>query len=384
MKLAIIRKRYTPYGGAERFISQLVAPLSEKGLDITVIADAWSGQPVAGIQWLRAKATGLTRLGREISFHRSVKRVLSGNSFDLVQSHERFVGADICRLGDGLHKAWLDRYQSTLAACRRWAVAVDPFHRKILSLESAMVAHPATHLVANSALIRDELQHYYGVLDSRITVIPNGVDTNHFQPASSKQILESRAELGIPRDTFVVSAVGSGFQRKGFFELVQAMAALSNIFLLVAGKDKAANRLKKLIDRLGLSQRVKLLGPVQEVRKVYWASDIFALPSLYDPSSNAVLEALACGLPVVTTHDVGTAKEIVREAAGIICYRAADSIAGAILDCKEKRARYASNARNLALTFSQEKIVEHWLALYERALASRESRVNSAARGTLL
>jgi UDP-glucose:(heptosyl)LPS alpha-1,3-glucosyltransferase len=383
MRLAIIRKRYTPYGGAERFIGQLAVPLSKEGLDITIVADSWNGQTVTGMQWIQAKAAGLTRLGREKTFHQAVQAILSRESFDLVQSHERFIGADICRLGDGLHRAWIDRYRSISPVWRKWAIAADPFHRRILSIESAMVAHPQTQFVANSTLIRDELQQYYGLSNSRITVIPNGVDTAHFRPATATQIVGARVALGVPTDAFVVSAVGSGFKRKGFFELIKAMATLPDVILLIAGKDKAAHQLKRLIDRLGLSRRATLLGPVQDVREVYWASDVFALPSLYDPSSNAVLEALASGLPVLTTLNVGSAREIIQAQAGVICSRTAGSIARGILECKEKKAYFSGNSRELALAFSQKEILVQWLALYERVLASRKNRGHSISQGVI-
>lgn len=383
IKLAIVRKRYTPFGGAERFISQLILPLLEMGVETTVIAESWTGEQLEGVSWIKARAKGLTRISRDIDFYKSVTKILKEASFDLVQTHERYIGADICRLGDGLHCAWLDRYRSTLPAWRKWLVGIDPFHQRLLTVEAQMFANEHTHFVANSTLIRDEAQKYFHLANNRISVIPNGVDTDYFQPATLTQRQEARRKLSVDDKAVVISAVGSGFHRKGMFELVRAANDLPKVKLFIAGKDKQTEKLKGFTSQLGLSSRVHLLGPVREVRDIYWASDVFALPSLYDPSSNAVIEALSCGLPVVTTENVGSAKEISRHRAGIVCRREPTEIKAAILECAENASSLGANARALAMTFAQKNIVSEWLDLYRNLLRNRcEINCRSSGSGT--
>ena len=371
MRLAIIRKQYTPFGGAERFIQALIRDLAAQSVSITLISSAWNGPLVSGVRWMKADARGLTRFGRDRSFEKSVKKILSENQFDIIQSHERLVGADIYRLGDGIHRAWLDRYRRDLPAWRRLLSIADPFHRRIVSVEAAISRDPKVHFVANSQLVGDELKTYYQVSDQQISVIRNGVDSHYFRPPSDNERRSCRDRLGIDANAPLISAIGSGYQRKGFFELVRSIAGLPKFTLCIAGKDKLEENLTQLINQMRLSNRVRVLGATDDVRSIYWASDVFCLPSLYDPSSNAVLEALSSGLPVVTTADVGTAAEINRSGAGVICLRNAESIRIAIEHAFEQRARMSTQARTLAQGFSQEETAQEWQSLYRQTIRNR-------------
>jgi UDP-glucose:(heptosyl)LPS alpha-1,3-glucosyltransferase len=371
MKLAIIRKRYTPFGGAERFIVDLTQRLVAQNIEITLISSTWNGPSVAGVRWIRADAIGLTRYGRERSFQRSVQRVLSQNKFDIVQSHERVIGADIYRLGDGIHRGWLDRYRGDLSSWRKLTSRLDPFHNRLLSLESIIARDAKCLFVANSQMIKDELIRYYGTGESQIRIIRNGVDENFFRPPLDAERQDSRGKFKVHHNAKVVSAIGSGYERKGFFNLVKSLTKLPEHILFIAGKDKLQGKLQLLVNQLGLSDRVRLLGGTNDVRSIYWASDVFCLPSLYDPSSNAVLEALSSGLPVVTTEHVGTGTEINQWGAGKICLRDPVSIADAIKSTIDHQAIMSKLARLLAEKFSQEEVIREWQSLYAHIIASR-------------
>jgi UDP-glucose:(heptosyl)LPS alpha-1,3-glucosyltransferase len=177
--------------------------------------------------------------------------------------------------------------------------------------------------------------------------------------------------MGISANLPLISAIGSGYQRKGFFELVRSFRGLPEFALCIAGKDKLEGSLKQVINQMQLSKRVRVLGGIDDVRSIYWASDVFCLPSLYDPSSNAVLEALSVGLPVVTTADVGTATEISQSGAGVICLRDPESIRTTIKQAFASRDQMAKRARVLAEEFSQEKITQEWQSLYRQTIQSR-------------
>jgi UDP-glucose:(heptosyl)LPS alpha-1,3-glucosyltransferase len=366
MRLAIIRKRYSAFGGAERFIERLSHRLTDQKISVSILADSWAGDTTPTLQWIKTPCRGFSRAAQYVSFLDSVKKVLASQQFDIVQSHERFAGADVVRLGDGLHKAWLTRYAAGLPPWRRLLLKADPFHRLMLRLEAQIFKAPSTHFVTNSRLIYDEASTIYSVDPSRLSIIPNGVDTEFFSPPCPAQRARLRETLQLADSAFVVCAVGSGFARKGFFELTQALASLPEIILLVAGKDRLEKQLQKQVHELGLTASIRLLGPIREIRDVYWAADAFALPSLYDPSSNAVLEALACGLPVITTTDVGTGMEIKDAQAGALCDRSPPSIARAVATVQQQREQMSANARQLSLKFSQDQAINAWQALYQQ------------------
>jgi UDP-glucose:(heptosyl)LPS alpha-1,3-glucosyltransferase len=140
-------------------------------------------------------------------------------------------------------------------------------------------------------------------------VIYNGLDRRRFQPLEAEARSELRGRLGIPDDAGIVLFVGSGFKRKGLAFLLQAFSNLSDktCLLWVVGKGNSAPY-QQAAGRLGVADRVRFWGPAAETAPFYQAATVLGLPTLYDPCSNVVLEALACGLPVVTTAANGAAE----------------------------------------------------------------------------
>src|SRR5205814_4728258 len=113
---------------------------------------------------------------------------------------------------------------------------------------------------------------------------------------------EIRARHGIPLDAPLVLFVGSGFARKGVPALLEAMSALDrSSYLLIVGRDKRQARYEHRARALGIAPRVRFVGAQPDVTPYYGAADVLALPTLYDPFPNVAIEALACGLPVVTS-----------------------------------------------------------------------------------
>ncbi len=374
MKLAIIRRRYTPYGGAERFIERIARRLMERGVDTTILAEQWEAKndASASLQVVRAASSGWSRVARFRSFEQAVGKVLRTHSFDLVQSHERLMGADVYRAGDGVHAAWIRRRLREVGKWKARWLQRDAYHRAAMEMEKKMAADLHLHFVANSGLVASELREMLDISAQRITVIPNGVDTARFAPPGESVRHVARAQFHLPQDAPVVAFVGSGFARKGAFHLVEALRWLPDVFLLICGHDKNRHALEALVKKNHWQSRVKILGGAEDVRPVLHAADVFALPSLYDPSPNAALEALGCGLPIITTADTGLAQEIVAAKAGTICERDAASLASQIEALFANRTQHsimASSARELAMKFDQEKIVSEWLDFYQRRMA---------------
>jgi UDP-glucose:(heptosyl)LPS alpha-1,3-glucosyltransferase len=303
VKLAIVRQKYTAFGGAERFVERALVALRANGVDVSIIAREWQGDQ----QGVRVDPFFLGRTWRDAGFARGVQRLMAQKRFDLVQSHERIPGCDIYRAGDGVHATWLELRNKPFDK-------LAPWHRYTLAAEAEMFRDPGLRaVICNSRMVKDDIARRFGVADERLQVIYNGVDLDAFHPRLREEHgFALRQKVGVGETVPVMLFVGSGYQRKGLPTLLHALSRMSrsDARLWVVGRDKDESLMRKLAQTLGVDERVLFLGAQADVKPFYGAADVFALPTLYDPFPNAALEALACGLPLVTTTTCGAAELI--------------------------------------------------------------------------
>ena len=373
MKIAIIRRKFTPFGGAENFILRTSSGLSALGIKFFIISERWkrNTRTSKDTSWLEAKSSGFFRFSRFLSFQRSVKKIISANHFDLIQSHERLTGVDIYRLGDGIHAAWVNRIKNISPWYKKIWLSIDPYHQKIIRIEKEMSEDSNLFYVANSELVKNELSQFYKVPQSRIRVIENGIDINSFHPASASKKEASKKNLALDPTLPVVLFVGSGFQRKGAFELVEALKLLPKFQAIIVGHDKKIQQLRNLAS----GHNILITGPQDDIQKYLDASDIFCLPSLYDSLPNAALEALCCGLPIVLTKDVGLAPHIEKNRAGVICRKNKQSISDALMKAWEKRKLLSKNALRASKAFDIKIKNKEWLHLYNELVSKKKIKV---------
>lgn len=320
MRLAIVRQKYNPAGGAERFVSRALTALSATGsVEVSLIARRW--ETLEGIRALKADPFYLGNVWRDWGFALAARRLWERAGFDLVQSHERIPGCHVYRAGDGVHRHWLALRRRTLTAAGRWALALNPYHAYVQWAERRMFLHPnLKRVICNSRMVQTELEQYFGLPAHKSVVIYNGVDTARFHP--SLRALHRQAQrqaLRVPEEAALLIYVGSGFERKGVARALQALVAAPQAWLVVVGHDKHAGRYQGLAESLGVAGRVRFAGAQKDVRPFYGMADAFILPTLYDPFPNVCVEALACGLPVFTTVQCGAAELIRDDENGWIC-----------------------------------------------------------------
>lgn len=365
MKLAIVRRRHAAFGGAERFIENIASGLAAGGHRLTIVSESWPAG-AGGIDHIAVPSRGLTRRAKLTNFQHKVAAIVAQQNFDLVQTHERLLTADIFRAGDGVHAAWLARLAAEQGPLRRLARRMNPMHRLIAATERQMARRTGMMFVANSALVARELADWLAIPAARIRTIENGVDRAAFHPPSAAQRAAARSRFGLEGDDPVVVFVGSGFERKGAFKLVEALALPQGrpFRALIAGRDRQQDLLRSRLTRLGLAGRVQVLGGVDDPLAAYHAADLFALPSLYDPMPNAALEALACGLPLLVTADTGIADAVRDSGAGALVTRSPDDIARGLAEIAGRRDAIAKAAASLAPRFDLNATTARWLDLY--------------------
>ncbi len=319
MRIALIRRKYSPFGGAERYIDALVKHLLASGHEMHIFAHEWepatqNSQFATGrLFFHRVPMIKGLSLFKVLSFAINASRLLKKERFDVIHSFERTLFQDIYRAGDGCHKEWLiqrAKYEPFWKTC---LVRINPLHFAFLWIERQLFDPRNTRMVvANSMRGKLEIVRHYHFPEDRIRVVYNGVDTARFNPLNRKKYRPAVREcLGLLPSYRVVLFLGSGFERKGLSFALRVVAALRDplVRLIVAGKDNCA-RYRKLASRLGITDRVVFTGPTKEPEKLYAAADIFLLPTIYEPFSNACLEALASGIPVITSRTNGASERI--------------------------------------------------------------------------
>jgi len=317
LRLAVVRQRYTPFGGAERFVSRALPALEAAGTDVTLIARSWEGWESKRV--IRVDPFHVGRRWRDHSFARAARAAWRRHGFDLVQSHERIPGCDIYRAGDGVHRRWLEIRAARGSAATRLGLALSPYHRYVCAAERAMFEHPRLRaVICNSRMVREEILRGFRIEPEKLHVIYSGVDLDQFNPGAAPAWRGStRNEIGCgPRDT-VFLFVGSGFERKGLDTAIESLAYANSqaFWLVVVGKDRDTTRYEAQARRAGVAARVRFVGAREDVRPYYAAADCLVLPSRYDPFPNTVLEALAMGVPVIASERCGAA-EVLRERGG--------------------------------------------------------------------
>jgi UDP-glucose:(heptosyl)LPS alpha-1,3-glucosyltransferase len=373
MRIALIRQRYTPFGGAERFLEGALEALLERNVAITLYTREWPQTKLQLIEPHIIDPFYLGGLWRDWSFAREVCRAVGTAKLDLVQSHERLTCCDVYRAGDGVHAVWLEERLRDAGPLERLRVAANPHHRYLLAMERRLFANPwLSAVICNSKMVRAEIRERFAVPESKLKVVYNAVDCNAFHPGLAAEREAVRDRYRIPHDAVVFLLVGSGFERKGVATALAALAQLpAPAHLLVVGRERRAAKYARLARSLGLSGRVTITGPQVDPKPYFGAADAFVLPTRYDPCPNAALEAMACGLPLVTSTKSGVAELAQDYDAGFVCAaRDATALAGhmrTLLDAPT-RQRLGGNARRAVEPLTPEAMTLQLVLLYKELL----------------
>lgn len=214
-----------------------------------------------------------------------------------------------------------------------------------------------------------------GIPDDRISIVPNGVDMDVFQVASSEQRLAQRARFGVPAEALVVGYVGRLHNEvKCCDDFVRMLAALPDFaWGLMAGSGPDLEQLKTLAAELGVAHRLKFLGLLNPAASCYQASDVFMLTSCYEPFGLVVLEAAACGIPVAGFEARGGVKELLDCVNAVVPEsRSPLAMAKAVLHAKEQWQNLPDQRNvvsgRIRLRYSWASVVKETEGVYSRVL----------------
>lgn len=360
MKIALIRRKFAAVGGAELYLQRLLRALAASAHEVHLFSEEWNEGP-DGVTQHPIRVSG-SRAARPAQFAEAVHRELGGGFFDCVFSLERTIRQDVYRAGDGVHKVWLERRRQFAPWWKRPWASFGGFHRTMTALEARTFDPVNTgRIIVNSERVKREILANFPFPPDRIHLVRNGVDTARMQQGRRS---ETRRRFGIREDEFLLLFAGSGWERKGLGYLLRAFQTLDDprVKLLVAGKGKSPRN---------APANVVFAGPMADLENAYAAADLFVFLPIYEPSANVCFEALAAGLPVVTTAQNGAGEILTEGVNGTVIANPSD-IASVVRAIRFWMQRHGCGPVSPGFDLSLERNVAETLAVLE--LAVREKR----------
>lgn len=347
VKVAIIKSHLSRGGGLEKVTEGLLKSFSTMPAQITLVTTDIARIPNAPIEVVQLGYRSKFSLYHCWQFERMVQEWLKLYPQDIVLSLDRHPHQHYYRAGSGVHAAYLARRASLLPRWKQFCLYQNPLHRFLLRQEREAYASSQLKLiVTNSNMIKKELEQWYQVPSNRIQTIFNGVDFDQ----ATEDFCATR-QSGPIRFLFI----GNGYERKGLPFILRALPWLSSYCfeLHVVGKGNAVKHAPK---------NVFFHGYQSSMKEWYQKSDVLLSPSLYDPSANVVVEALAMGLFVVISSSNG-ASELLTPSTGIVVDAPEDPVTMAealrlALALRHNREEIRNSVRHLDFQGQLDQIVQ--------------------------
>ena len=395
MKIGIQIERFDPKaGGAENYTEQLVKGLLARGHEVHLYSRTVTSLP-AGAQFHAVPAPGALRWQRDRAYARNADALAGSTGLDVLLSMGKTLTMDVLQPHGGTIRR--SQLQNTArlrsAVFRKLKILFNQINPKqVLARHQELRQYgrrPLPHLVAVSHLVARDMRVYYAVPEDRLHVVYNGVDLERFRPERLVELRSAaRQHFHLADDMLVFALVAHNFKLKGVAELIEAAALLNhtgrNFQIVIAGKASSRSYLEKA-RRLGCLDRVRFTGPLTTVEDLYAAADVYVHPTWYDPCSLVVLEALASGLPVITTRFNGAGELITEGREGFLLDSPAEvrSLAdrmGYFFEASRVRPM-GIQARSLSTQFSWNRNVEEMMKVLELAAAERQTRLQTTPTG---
>jgi UDP-glucose:(heptosyl)LPS alpha-1,3-glucosyltransferase len=374
VKIALVILHADPArGGAERYTADIAAALAVRGQDVSILAGDF-GPAIPGVKFVPLDAGAATRRGKYARFLDSLDAHLSSQRHDIVHAMAPVRQCDVYHPHAGLAVATLQsghlkHARPVTQAVAKLANRLNGRRQLLAEVEARLLNSSRPPVVlCLSDYVKRSIASHFELPQDRLATLFNAVDLSRFDPARVDRSAVRR-ELGIAEDRIVALMVAQDFARKGLRQAIEAIARLGSgkPLLLVVGKDQSGPY-EQLAARLGISEHVRLIGPVSDARKFYGLADFFVLPTRHDPCSLVVLESLAMGLPVISTVFNGACEIMHNGEHGFVLPDPSDvtALANAISEMLDAPKRNAMRQACLALrpSLSLDAHIDRLLAIY--------------------
>jgi UDP-glucose:(heptosyl)LPS alpha-1,3-glucosyltransferase len=305
-------------GGAESYAVSLATTLARNDWAIHLFGLSWDGEPRTAL-FHRVKIPWfLPSWAKMIFFALRHRKMVKGKDFDVILGFGNTLYMNVYQSHGGVHRFSTFRKvyaepNRILRLLKRLLIFLSLKDKVRHWIESAPFRlNPRPTIIAISQMVRSDMASFYGINEKEIELIYNGVDTEKYNPNTRERMRgPMRRQLGISDDHIAFLFISYDLRKKGIVPLIKATAELKksdvgNLKVLVVG-ERPSRSVLKLVSRLGLEDIVLFIGPTTNTQEYYANCDAFVLPTYYDACSLVVLEALCCGLPVITTAFNGAA-----------------------------------------------------------------------------
>lgn len=378
-------------GGAERYTVDLAGALARRGHGVSLAAGSFpAGGVPEGVRAVELAAGGYTRLGRYRRFLEALDAQLADGGrrrrYDVVHAMLPVRSCDLYHPHAGLaaeavEAGHLKHEPGVVREAARWVNRVNRKRRAFAAVERGLLegehgARPPVVLCLSEYVKQTIRRHYPRLPEDRLATLFNAVDLRRFDPGREPGAgVELRQRLGIAPDRVVALMIAQDFARKGLRQAILATARVRtpSLTLLVVGKEDTS-AYARVAREAGVADRVVFAGPTPDPYPFYRAADLFVLPTRHDPCSLVVLEALAMGVPVVSTTSNGA------------CEVMTDGVHGRVLTDPGDVGRLAAAMHHLLDETTRRASGEACLGLrpvlsYDAHVERLESIYRDAARG---
>jgi UDP-glucose:(heptosyl)LPS alpha-1,3-glucosyltransferase len=374
-------------GGCETYISDLARRLAADGHEVHLYACRWDEASLPSqLRFHRLAPPSGPRFLRPWRFAAACEDALSRSTHDVTIGFDKTWGQDVLYPQGGLHVASVEhnllKYRNSITrAAMHWIKKFDTANWSFRHLEHRQyLGKKRPLIVVNSNMVRQHFAHYYGIGADNIHVIRAAIDLDRFaEQDRPRRRLEWRQRWSVDPHETVALFAAMNYRLKGLESLLHALRHLADQqrFRLVVIGNPRTQFYERLAQKLGVAQRALFAGHCMEMRNAYFAADFLVHPTFYDPCSLVVLEALACGLPVITSRFNGASELLSPLAEGYVVNDPHDAERLAwcmrqLLD-PARRGQCAQTARRTAARWTFEHHYQQMLGVFGQAAARKQA-----------
>jgi len=317
MKIAIVIMQCKK-DSSSRYVGEVTRYFADAGHEVHVFTNKWD-ELDGRVKMHKIPSLPLGFNVNELVFTLLATLIMKFKKFDVTMSQAtRYFRPDVCYM-QFVYKKWAEmKNRNTL-------------RDKLISRVEHDNLVKSKGIIAMSNVVKNEIISSHDIPAGKINVVYSGVDLDLFRPVSRQQKREIRKELGIPENDTVLVFAGNPYVRKGLEYLIRALPGVKNknVKLLIMGKDMGEEKLEIFTDiaeELGVADKVIYGGFKPDIYRYFSAADVFVFPTLYEPFGLVILEALAAGLPVITTASAGAAELVEDGKSGFLLNEPKDSV----------------------------------------------------------